>query len=144
MQHFFLEYDKKTKEYYIYMEFVSKGNLAEEIYENRKYEDELKKKLYKEKRKNKEVEKALEEYYHEKEHRVKIFTKQILRGLEYLHCVKEIVHRDIKPENILIHEDSTLKISDFGESKFLQRGNAQTMKGTVLYMAPEILNVRGI
>lgn len=124
------------------MEFISGGNLAEEIFKNRKYEDDLKKKLYKDKKSEKQIDHELREYHKEKEHRVKIFTKQILKGLEYLHCIKEIVHRDIKPENILIHEDGSLKISDFGEAKFLQIDHAQTMKGTVLYMAPEILNVR--
>ena len=72
---------------------------------------------------------------------VKIYVKQILKGLELLHCVKHIIHRDIKPENILISSNGTLKLADFGESKYLGLGNTKTVKGTPYYMAPEILDV---
>ena len=46
-------------------------------------------------------------------------TREIIRGvvlgLEYLHY-QGIIHRDIKPANLLISEDGTVKISDFGVS----------------------------
>ena len=46
-------------------------------------------------------------------------TREILRGvvlgLEYLHY-QGVIHRDIKPANLLISEDNTVKISDFGVS----------------------------
>lgn len=46
-------------------------------------------------------------------------TREILRGvvlgLEYLHY-QGVIHRDIKPANLLISEDDTVKISDFGVS----------------------------
>ncbi|BAM40781.1 uncharacterized protein TOT_030000043 [Theileria orientalis strain Shintoku] len=44
------------------------------------------------------------------------FFLQIIDGLEYIHS-KGIVHRDLKCENVVISE-GTLKIIDFGSSKF--------------------------
>jgi serine/threonine protein kinase len=71
---------------------------------------------------------------------VKIYIRQVLLGLEYLHCIKNIIHRDIKPANLLLAETEELKISDFGESKYLDKGK-NTIKGTPIYMAPEIIDV---
>jgi serine/threonine protein kinase len=71
---------------------------------------------------------------------VKIYTLQMLNGLEYLHCIKGIIHRDIKPANILISGSGKIKLSDFGEAKFIEESTG-TIKGTIAYMAPEIVNV---
>lgn len=43
------------------------------------------------------------------------YFRQILRGLEYMHF-QRVVHRDIKPDNILVSEDKTAKLADFGVS----------------------------
>ena len=50
------------------------------------------------------------------------------------------MHRDIKPDNILIN-NGNIKIADFGFCKPLENPNelAQTMLGSPIYMAPEIL-----
>lgn len=76
---------------------------------------------------------------------VKFFTRQILCGLEYLHD-KNILHRDIKGGNVLIDLDGVCKITDFGLSKNQKQGAYDTvsdhtnMKGTIFWMAPEVLS----
>ncbi|KAK0232966.1 kinase-like domain-containing protein [Armillaria fumosa] len=73
----------------------------------------------------------------------KSFTSQILEGLEYLHC-RGIIHRDLKAANILVDHLGNCKISDFGISKRvdqLEAAFANTgMKGTVFWMAPEVVS----
>ena len=60
--------------------------------------------------------------------------------MDYLNNELKIIHRDLKPGNILLKE-GTIKIADFGNSKFLDTFNlTTTFIGTPLFMAPEILN----
>jgi len=40
----------------------------------------------------------------------------LLCGLQYIHSAN-IIHRDLKPANILINEDCTVKLADFGLSR---------------------------
>ena len=63
---------------------------------------------------------------------------QIVNAVYYLHQ-NNIIHRDIKPENILISEDDTIKLCDFGWAKELTLENRKTFCGTAEYMAPEIV-----
>ncbi|XP_022768707.1 putative receptor protein kinase ZmPK1 [Durio zibethinus] len=66
------------------------------------------------------------------------------RGLAYLHeeCLEWVLHCDIKPQNILIDSKYQPKVSDFGLSWLLNRGDVKYSKvskirGTRGYMAPE-------
>lgn len=89
------------------------------------------------------------------------FLQQLASSLKFLRS-KNLVHRDIKPQNLLLstpllnYNDSIsfhklgyvgiynlpiLKIADFGFARFLPNSSlAETLCGSPLYMAPEILN----
>jgi len=62
-----------------------------------------------------------------------------IRGLNYLHS-KGFSHRDIKNENILITENATAKISDFGISTQINLlANRTTSHGAFQFCPPEVL-----
>ncbi len=64
----------------------------------------------------------------------------LAKVLAYAHS-RGIVHRDLKPANILIAQDGTLKVSDFGLARQLDDDKRQTKSGMLIgtpgYMAPE-------
>lgn len=72
-------------------------------------------------------------------------VSKICGALQYAHS-KGVVHRDIKPENILLGEDGTLKVADFGIAKIVdESARAPTLTatrqvlGSLHYLAPEHL-----
>ncbi|XP_041010793.1 LEAF RUST 10 DISEASE-RESISTANCE LOCUS RECEPTOR-LIKE PROTEIN KINASE-like 2.2 isoform X2 [Juglans microcarpa x Juglans regia] len=76
----------------------------------------------------------------------------VARGIEYLHrgCDMQILHFDIKPHNILLDENFTPKVSDFGLAKLYPIEDnticLTAARGTLGYMAPELFykNIGGI
>ncbi|ORY75407.1 hypothetical protein BCR37DRAFT_352181 [Protomyces lactucae-debilis] len=78
---------------------------------------------------------------------IQVYTLQMLEGLAHLH-ERGIVHRDIKPENVLLDHNGIIKFVDFGAAKVIvKRGKTKaaaktqvnSMTGTPMYMAPEII-----
>ena len=49
---------------------------------------------------------------------IKTFLYQMLKGLKFLHS-SSVIHRDLKPANILLNEDCSLKICDFGLARIV-------------------------
>lgn len=67
------------------------------------------------------------------------YLKQISDAMKYL-LDNKIIHRDLKPQNILVSETGTIKISDFGFARYFDNDvMIQTICGSPLYMAPEII-----
>ncbi|XP_058497005.1 mitogen-activated protein kinase kinase kinase 8 [Solea solea] len=70
-------------------------------------------------------------------------TKQVLRGLEYLHS-HNVIHHDIKPSNIVLMSNKAVLV-DFGltvqmtEDIYIPRD----LRGTEMYMSPEVVLCRG-
>lgn len=82
-------------------------------------------------------------------------AKDILEGLHVLH-VDGMIHRDLKPANVLIKENGHAALTDFGSVGDMEKpsltknmilgiikARPKDMKGTPLYMAPEVADRRG-
>jgi serine/threonine protein kinase len=71
-------------------------------------------------------------------------VEQVASGLQYAHG-KNIIHRDVKPENMLVGENGSILLADFGIAVIAQTSryrSAQEVGGTAVYMAPEQLQGR--
>ena len=69
----------------------------------------------------------------------------VCNALQYAHS-QSVLHRDIKPENIMITQEGTAKLMDFGLAKMLGQPSITqegVIVGTVAYVAPEIALGKG-
>ncbi|CAO1616558.1 unnamed protein product [Parajaminaea phylloscopi] len=70
--------------------------------------------------------------------------KQALQGLSYLH-VNGWLHRDLKAANLLVDDDGTVLLGDFGVGVWIGDGNQsvngkrKSFVGTPCWMAPEVV-----
>ena len=102
--------DDSTENVYLVMEYFEKGDLAK--YLNKR---------------------PLKEKYALK------YLKQISEAMKYL-LDSNILHRDLKPNNILMTNGGNITITDFGFARYFDNELLlQTICGSPLYMAPEII-----
>ena len=81
------------------------------------------------------------------EHLVKMYLKDILTGLKYLH-ERGVVHRDLKGANLLLDEEGRVHLADFGCSAQLDASCSHSdiltsLKGSLPWMAPEVIQQAG-
>jgi len=77
------------------------------------------------------------------EEHVQFYVACCVQALKSMHSTR-YVHRDIKTENLLFMRNGYLKLADFGFAKQLPPGKCTyTSCGTPLYMAPEIIGMKG-
>ncbi len=72
------------------------------------------------------------------------FPKIVAIGLQISHALKfaqqlDIIHGDIKPSNLLIQDDDTVKLSDFGMARRESKAADANHGGTPNYLAPELI-----
>jgi serine/threonine protein kinase len=79
-----------------------------------------------------------------KEKEIAAVCAAAVKGLVYLHSMN-IIHRDVKAANLLLDEQGTVKIADFGVSQqqlfstLCKTGTGGTVVGTPHWMAPEVI-----
>ncbi|MFP4502229.1 MAG: SUMF1/EgtB/PvdO family nonheme iron enzyme [Candidatus Hydrogenedentota bacterium] len=70
------------------------------------------------------------------------WAQQVAAALGYAHS-KEVLHRDVKPGNMLVAQDGTLKLADFGIARIAKdtqtRLTGHATSGTLAYMSPQQL-----
>jgi len=144
------------KREYIGIKIVNIENMSEEIIGLIEKEIEIHKKIENENivklndviRKNKKIcmimeycETDLEKKKYEilEEYNIDEIFKQLNNAIKYLH-ENNIKHRDLKPSNILI-KDKNIKLADFGFASNKEINMYETLCGSPLYMAPELLKI---
>jgi serine/threonine protein kinase len=72
------------------------------------------------------------------------YTCQIANAVEHAHK-QGVIHRDLRPANCLRHGEGSVKVGDFGTSRFLEiAAHGTTVIGSPPYMAPEQFEGRAV
>ncbi|KAG7378052.1 hypothetical protein PHYPSEUDO_010613 [Phytophthora pseudosyringae] len=107
--------------FYIFMEYVPGGSIASMLKQFEAFSEDL----------------------------IRIFTRQIVQGVVYLHEMG-IIHRDIKGANVLVNEQGVSKLADFGCSKQIPQmlttsleESLRSIRGSIPWMAPEVVKQTG-
>jgi serine/threonine-protein kinase len=66
---------------------------------------------------------------------------QTCRGLHAAH-ERGLIHRDLKPSNLFVMEDDSVKIIDFGVAHIVDTRHTMGLKGTLVYMSPEQIEMK--
>merc|ERR1719203_477061 len=66
------------------------------------------------------------------------YTGSILLAVEFLH-ERNIAYLDLKSENLMLDGNGYLKLIDFGVAEKVKNGRLHAIKGTPLFMAPEVI-----
>lgn len=112
----YLNHDYMNGCLYIYMEYMPGGSMAQVLKQFGAFEESL----------------------------TQVYTRELLEGLEFLHSRDPpVVHRDIKGANVLVGIDTRVKLSDFGCSKRTLETMAHTLRGSIPWMAPEVISNTG-
>lgn len=111
-----LRYSFQTKsKLYLILDFINGGHLFFQLYRQVTFSEEL----------------------------ARLYTAEIVSAVAHLHK-HGIIHRDLKPENILLDAEGHVKLTDFGLAKEIDESKpANSLCGTVEYMAPEIVLAKG-
>lgn len=81
------------------------------------------------------------------EETIRLFSKQILSALSYIHS-RNVIHKDIKGANILVGNSGIVKLADFGSAQQLEKSitislksdkNNNNISGSIPWMAPEVV-----
>ncbi|CEG35094.1 Serine/threonine protein kinase [Plasmopara halstedii] len=74
------------------------------------------------------------------ERQTMLYTAQLVSALEACHT-QHVIHRDIKPENLLLSEEGTIQLADFGWSSanVTAATRRDTLCGTLDYLSPEMI-----
>ncbi len=66
------------------------------------------------------------------------YIVHVCRAIEYAHK-RGVVHRDIKPGNVMLTDEGTVKVVDFGIARLAESSRSQSgmLIGTLAYMSPQ-------
>ncbi|KAK7109215.1 hypothetical protein V1264_013298 [Littorina saxatilis] len=69
------------------------------------------------------------------------WAQEIATGMHYLHFEApiKVIHRDLKSKNVVLSDDWTCKLCDFGASRFIGSTTKMSLAGTFPWMAPEVI-----